>query len=81
MGRNKGFTIPEETRRRMSDASPTKGKPRPAEIVTKIRQGVRNQKRVTCSCGMTVTPGNYARWHGEKCKHELLLQNQRKNNG
>lgn len=57
----------EETKNRMSEAN--KGKIFSEETKAKMSESARNRQKNKCPrCGRRCSPGNYARWHGDKCK-------------
>lgn len=54
---------------RFGQENPMYGKAHNAETRKKLSLALSNQKKHTCPyCGTTAIGGNYARWHGDKCR-------------
>ena len=67
----KGKPLSEETKKKMSIVS--KGKPKSNEHRSKIILNLRVDK--TCpNCGTIMDAGNYAKFHGDKCKSVVSIQ-------
>jgi group I intron endonuclease len=44
------------------------------KTLKKIKEGALNRKKLSCEyCNKNITPQNYARWHGNKCKQKQIL--------
>ena len=68
-----GVKKTEKTKKRMSVAF--KGRERPPEYRDKIRQSILAIPRITCKhCNILSNPGNFKRWHGDKCKLNTLYE-------
>ena len=56
-----------------------KDKPKPTKYKTKEHTAAAVQaslRRIVCDhCGKDANTGNYARWHGDNCKHKKTLTN------
>jgi group I intron endonuclease len=52
-----------------------KNKHHSEETKEKIRQKAINRRRVFCQfCNKKISPGNFKRWHGEKCKKFIITE-------
>lgn len=50
--------------------NPMYGKKHSAETLQLISEKAKSRAKISCIyCERLVSPGNYARWHGDKCKH------------
>ena len=45
------------------------GKPKTEEAKRKMSEAAKNRAKVKCQhCSKEVSPSNFSRWHGDKCK-------------
>lgn len=58
----------------VAGSHPNKGKklgPRSEQHIKNLKESIKKQKVYTCEhCGKEAFGGNYARWHGDNCKHK-----------
>lgn len=57
----------------IADKNGMYGKKHSTETIDKLSKLAKNRKKVICQfCNKEMSPGNYIRWHGDKCKLNLI---------
>lgn len=66
---NKGLETDQLTKQKISEANT--GKKRSQDFKNLISEKAKNRTPIICEhCEKSVSPGNYSRWHGNKCKNK-----------